>query len=174
MSPWILPAACFLRNTIVLSNCIIVWYKCCSDATMVAWCHNSTIWCHNSSTMATINMPPSSPKIDKILVPPWGFSQSGYPPKQFLTPLYMCSMTLFELLLFFLINIWQNLDASPSVDWRYLGASFQWMSKCGYLKVPPINIVWMVPKHTLMLLIIFVLYFHSQVSICFLKQCLTH
>ncbi len=34
---------------------IIVWYKCRSDATVVTWCHNSTIWCHNSSTMANIN-----------------------------------------------------------------------------------------------------------------------
>ncbi len=34
---------------------VILWYKCCSDATMVTWCHNSTIWRHNSSTMATIN-----------------------------------------------------------------------------------------------------------------------
>ncbi len=37
----ILPVASFLHNT-------IVWYKCCSDATMVTWCHNSTIWHHNS------------------------------------------------------------------------------------------------------------------------------
>ncbi len=37
-----------------MSNCTIVWYKC-SDATIVTWCHNSTIWCHNSSTMAIIN-----------------------------------------------------------------------------------------------------------------------
>ncbi len=29
--------------------------KCCFDATMVTWCHNSTIWHHNTSTMATIN-----------------------------------------------------------------------------------------------------------------------
>ncbi len=49
----ILPVASFLDNTIVWSNCTIVWYKCFSDATMVTWCHNSTIWCHNSSTMET-------------------------------------------------------------------------------------------------------------------------
>ncbi len=32
----------------------IVWYKSCSDATMVIWCYNSTIWRRNSSTMATM------------------------------------------------------------------------------------------------------------------------
>ncbi len=34
---------------------LLCCHKCCSDATMVTWCHNSTIWRHNSSTMATIN-----------------------------------------------------------------------------------------------------------------------
>ncbi len=48
--------ASFLGNIIVLSKCSIVWYKCCSNVTMVTWCHNSTIWCHNSSIMATSNM----------------------------------------------------------------------------------------------------------------------
>ncbi len=50
----ILPVASFLGNNIVWSNCTIVWYKC-SDATIVTWCHNSTIWHHNSSTIASIN-----------------------------------------------------------------------------------------------------------------------
>ncbi len=51
----ILPVARFLGNTIVLWNCIIVWYKCCFYVTMVTWWHNSTIWHHSSSTMAPIN-----------------------------------------------------------------------------------------------------------------------
>ncbi len=36
---------------VILLSC----YNCCSDTTMVTWCHNSTIWRHNSSSMAIIN-----------------------------------------------------------------------------------------------------------------------
>ncbi len=36
--------------------CVLLLFcrKCCSDATMVTLCQNSTIWHYNSSTMATI------------------------------------------------------------------------------------------------------------------------
>ncbi len=63
----------FLGNTIVLSNCTIVWYKC-SDVMMI-WCHNSTIWHHNSRTMATINR--KYAWLPFLLLPPSGYSIWG-------------------------------------------------------------------------------------------------
>ncbi len=49
--------------------------KCCSDATMVIWCHNSTIWCHYSSTMSTITR--KYTWLPFVLLSPSGYSIWG-------------------------------------------------------------------------------------------------
>ncbi len=54
---------------------VIVWYKHCSDVTIVTWCHNSTIRCHNSSTMATINR--KYTWLSVLLLSPSGYSIWG-------------------------------------------------------------------------------------------------
>ncbi len=60
-----LSTSSFLGNTIVLSNCTTVWYKCSDATTMVTWCHNS-------STMAAINR--KYTWIHFLLLPPSGYS----------------------------------------------------------------------------------------------------